>query len=167
MIIKPVTAQTIAASLAVTQTAFADVAAANRVTRLRQSAQYRPDYDIVVVDDQERVVGHAMLMASMLADQRIWVLASLSVLPELQGNGLGGAMIGYLEAQVADNGGRAIAVMGDADYYQTFGFVAASQFDIQAPADVREDFLIKPMMADALAHLHGVVQFDSAFSAHE
>lgn len=174
MKITPVTPTTAAASLPMITAAFltaahSDGTEAALVTRLRQSPTYRADRDIVAVTDDGQVVGHAMLSTAQVVNDagQAWpvqVLAPLSVAPDFQGQGLGSALLNYLIVQAGEDQVRAISILGDPGYYGRFGFGPASEFAITAPMpDVAPFFLIRPLRANGLAGVHGVLQYDAAF----
>ncbi|KRL11323.1 GNAT family N-acetyltransferase [Schleiferilactobacillus perolens] len=177
MQITPVTPDTAQKSLAVITAAFAQAAhsdgnEAQLVQKLRAGETYRPEYDVVAVNDDQAVVGHAMLSKAQVVAESgqawpVWVLAPVSVLPADQNKGLGTALIMYLEAMAFGDGLRAIAVLGDPGYYGRFGFIPASQYKITAPFTVAdENFMIKPLMEGALTDVHGRLHYDPAFGIH-
>lgn len=174
MKITPVTPATAAASLPMITAAFltaphSDGTEAALVSRLRQSPTYHADFDVVAVTDDGAVVGHAMLSAAQVVSDHghawpVLVLAPLSVAPAYQGQGLGSALLNYLVVQAGEEQVRAISILGDPGYYGRFGFGPASDFHITAPmADVDRFFLIRPLRANGLAGVHGVLHYDPAF----
>ncbi|WP_407893788.1 GNAT family N-acetyltransferase [Lacticaseibacillus sp. N501-2] len=134
------------------------------IKRLRQSADYRPQYDAIALNDAGQVIGHAMLSLAHVGQTPIFVLAPLAVLPAYRNQGVGGALITYLEVTAGEDMRRAISILGDPKYYGRFGYTPAADFDITPPAGIpAEYFLIKPLFDGALAHVTGELQYAAEF----
>lgn len=168
MQITPITTPYLKASQQVVAQAFAQAPHASGdeaqlVARLRQSPHYNADYDVIALMDKQ-VVGAAMLSRALVGTTPIWVLGPLAVLPDYQGQGIGGALISYLEVQAGEDERRAISILGDPDYYQRFGYQPAQDFGITAPMEVEAKyFLIKELFPQALHGIAGQLQYDPAF----
>ncbi|WP_125702333.1 GNAT family N-acetyltransferase [Lacticaseibacillus daqingensis] len=173
MRITPITPQQWAASLTLITAAFAtaphaDGNEAALVAKLRQSPTYHPAYDAVAFSDQGVLVGHALLSEAAIVGPHgrwpVFVLAPLAVAPDWQRQGVGGALITYLEAQAGEDARRAISILGDPAYYGRFGYRPAIDFGVQAPFDVpEENFMLRELIPDGLSGVSGVLQYDAAF----
>lgn len=173
MKIKPLTPADFAASLTLITTAFAtaphtDGNEANLVAALRQSANYQADYDVGAFTDDGTLIGHALLSkATVQTATQAWpifVLAPLAVLPAYQNQGVGGALITYLEMQAGEDARRAISILGDPAYYGRFGYQPAANFNVQAPFEVESKyFLLRPIVAGGLTGVSGTLHYDPAF----
>jgi putative acetyltransferase len=75
----------------------------------------------LVADDAGQIVGHAML-SKMDAPFPALALAPVAVIPARQRRGVGTALINRAVYEARDKGWAAIFVLGDANYYQRFGF---------------------------------------------
>lgn len=64
----------------------------NLVGRLRQSAGYVPELELIAEQD-EIIVGHIMLTKIRIGNTEQLILAPLAVAPDRQGRGIGGALI--------------------------------------------------------------------------
>ena len=106
---------------------------------------------------------------AVIATVRLWhveangrpalLLGPLAVAPELHGEGLGGTMMREAIARAADHGHSAILLVGDAPYYQRFGFSAEPMADLAMPGPVeRERFLGLELRDGALAGASGVLK---------
>ena len=87
----------------------------------------REDGDLtlsLVAEDTEQIVGHIAFSPVTIADgSRGWYgIGPVSVLPDLQGKGIGGALIrrGVEDMRLRDAQG--IVLLGDPGYYARFGF---------------------------------------------
>lgn len=172
--ISPITDTQKPASLALITAAFltaahADGNEAALVAALRQSPTYHPDYDVVATAEDGTLLGHALLsQAQVVADtgtpRPVFVLAPLAVAPAHQSEGVGAALISYLQMQAGEDERRAISVLGDPAYYGRFGFGPAADYGITAPFDVpTANFMIKEICQGGLANVHGELHYDPAF----
>lgn len=105
---------------------------------------------------------------ALVATVRLWhveaggkpalLLGPLAVAPELQGEGLGKAMMREAIRRAAAHGHGAILLVGDAPYYQRFGFTAAPMADLAMPGPVeRERFLGLELRQGALQGAAGML----------
>lgn len=105
---------------------------------------------------------------AVVATVRLWhvaaagvpalLLGPLAVAPELQGEGLGKAMMREALWRAACRGHGAVLLVGDAAYYQRFGFSGDVADDLAMPGPVeRERFLGLELREGALAGARGVL----------
>ncbi|CAN7539024.1 N-acetyltransferase [Bosea sp. LjRoot90] len=110
---------------------------------------------------------------SVVATVRLWhveangrpalLLGPLAVSPELQGEGLGKTMMREAIWRAACRGHGAILLVGDAPYYERFGFSAAPMADLAMPGPVeRERFLGLELREGALQDVSGVLKATGA-----
>lgn len=104
----------------------------------------------------------------LVATARLWhveangrpalLLGPLAVAPELQGEGLGKAMMREAIWRAACRGHGAIILVGDASYYARFGFTAELTQGLAMPGPVeRERFLALELRDGALGGAKGVL----------
>ncbi|KQQ30707.1 GCN5 family acetyltransferase [Methylobacterium sp. Leaf123] len=92
------------------------------------------------------------------------LLGPLAVDPEIQGAGLGGALMRAALAQAAAFGHGAVLLVGDAPYYARFGFEPEKAAGLYMPGPFeRERFLGLELAAGALAGAEGVLRATGAF----
>ena len=128
--------------------AFESVVEADLVEALRASAAWVPGLSVVAVADG-RVVGHALLSRITLAttdgDRPALALGPVAVLPAVQRQGYGSAMIRDALARRDDH---LIVVLGDPAYYRRFGFSPGAEFGITgAYMSFREAWQVLPPVA--------------------
>lgn len=110
---------------------------------------------------------------ALIATLRLWhveadgrpalLLGPLAVSPELQGEGLGKAMMREAIWRAACRGHGAILLVGDAPYYERFGFSPELMADLAMPGPVeRERFLGLELREGALAGARGVLRATGA-----
>jgi predicted N-acetyltransferase YhbS len=86
------------------------------------------------------------------------LLGPLAVAPELQGEGLGRAMMREAIWRAACRGHGAVLLVGDAAYYERFGFSGDLTRDLAMPGPVeRERFLGLELRDGALSGARGVL----------
>jgi putative acetyltransferase len=139
------------------------------VDGIRQSEHYRPDYALVA-ERRGDVIGHVCLNYVLLRgedeqDRRVLELAPLSVKPGPLGQDIGTALTQRALALADAAGEPLILVLGDARYYERFGFAPASASGITAPAPVpAATFLIRRLSGSSAQH-RGLVAFPPGFEA--
>ena len=104
--------------------------------KLRMAASFVGELDLVALQG-ERIVGNIMFTQAKVVEEsghmhEILTFGPVSVWPELQKQGIGGALIRHAMAKAAEMGFAGIAIFGSPDYYRRFGFVASKQFGISA-----------------------------------
>jgi predicted N-acetyltransferase YhbS len=86
------------------------------------------------------------------------LLGPLAVAPEVQGRGIGSALVRYAIHEAALSGHEAIVLVGDAPYYRRFGFSAAKVKGLRLPGPVlRSRFQGLELVKGALAGASGLV----------
>ena len=101
---------------------------------LRQAECFLPKLDFVAELDGS-VVGNIMYTKARIVgddavEYPVLSFGPISVLPEVQGRGIGGRLIRHTLALAKEMGHTAVLIYGDPDYYCRFGFVPAEQYNI-------------------------------------
>ena len=156
----------------VVQVAFQNVAHTthdeqNLVVRLRDSTAFVPELSLVAVVD-DKIVGHIMFTKIVIKAERkthtALMLAPVSVLPAMQGKGIGEKLIleGHKIAQAL--GFTSVILVGHPGYYPRFGYIRASNFGITLPIEVPDEaFMAYQLIDNALSKVKGVVEFPKEF----
>ena len=107
---------------------------------MRGSDGFIPELDLVAVRDGEVlgniVCGRSIIETDAGGTVEVLTLGPVSVLPEFQGHGIGGALIDGVKRLASDLGFDAILLYGDPNYYRRFGFVPAETLDIRTANDM-------------------------------
>jgi putative acetyltransferase len=91
----------------------------------------------LVVEREGRVVGHVAMSRTTLDDRPadLVALGPLGVLPEVQGQGIGSALVHATLAAADALGHPAVVLLGHPTYYPRFGFGPAVDHGITPPQD--------------------------------
>jgi predicted N-acetyltransferase YhbS len=110
-------------------------------------------------EDDGRIVGTVRLWNVSAGDGRpALLLGPLAVDPDSQSAGIGSALMREAIARAAAFGHSAILLVGDAPYYQRFGFGAEMTKRLKMPGPVlRKRFLALELVPGALAGAEGSV----------
>lgn len=113
---------------AVTEAAFRDAAHTDHtehfiVAALRAAGALSVS---LVAQQDGRIVGHVAVSTVAVSDgARGWYgLGPISVLPAMQGRGIGERLMRSALTELKDNGAAGCVLLGDPAYYQRFGFKA-------------------------------------------
>lgn len=101
---------------------------------LRESPVFLPELDFVAVAEGE-IVGNIMFSRAFVERHdggihRVLNFGPLSVLPEHQNKGIGGALLRHSLKKAARLGHGSVIIFGHPDYYPRFGFREAREFGI-------------------------------------
>jgi putative acetyltransferase len=146
---------------AVVGRAFGQVGEAELVERLAA------DGDIVlelVAEREDRIVGHILFSRLMVHDDDAFLaavaLAPLAVDPDVQGQGIGRALVEAAHERLRAMGETLSVVVGDPDYYGRFGYSHARSRDFES--DYQSEFL--QAHAFGAAPTTGTLVYAAAFS---
>ena len=131
--------------------------------RLREGR--RPAQGLALVIEMDgRVVGTVRLWhVSAGKNRAALMLGPIAIDPALQGLGLGARLMREALGRAATLGHRAVLLVGDAAYYERFGFAPEPTASLWMPGPYeRERFLALELTAGALAGARGLVSATGA-----
>lgn len=134
----------------------------NLVVRLRQSSAFIPELSLVA-EDNGQIVGYILLTKIQISGHTELALAPLAVLPNRQGQGIGGQLITTAHTIAKQLGYHYSVVLGEPEYYQRFGYIPADNFGITAPFELPTDYYLAYALQDNPKLVQGVVEYDKAF----
>lgn len=113
-------------------------------------------------------MGHILLTEIKIktSDDEITslALATVSVLPEFQGKGIGGKLITETHQRAKDLGYQSIILLGHENYYPRFGYKLAEEFGISLPFDVpKENCMAIELQPNSLKNINGEVVYPKEF----
>lgn len=139
---------------------------------LRKCPAFIPELDFVA--EQERtIVGHIVYSSSTIIDEEnikheVITFGPVSVLPSLQRQGIGSALIKHSLDKAKQMGYPAVCIYGDPRYYSKFGFRCAEKFDIKTAAGkFAVALLVLELQAQALQNVKGRFYEDPAFDVNQ
>ena len=106
------------------------------VQRLRKSDAFIPELSLIA-ENENKIVGHILLTKLKIKNGQkkfdSLALAPVSVLPEYQGNGIGGMLIKEAHKKAKELGYQSVILLGHEKYYPKFGYKQADKFGIELP----------------------------------
>ena len=137
------------------------------VKRLRKSEAFIPELSLVA-ELEGQIVGHILFTRIHIkSEEKEWeslALAPVSVLPEYQGNGIGGRLIQAGHEAAKKAGFSSAVLLGHAEYYPRFGYRPCQEFGIELPFDVPpENCMAIEFFPNALKEVHGMVKYPKEF----
>ena len=138
------------------------------VGRLRKSDAFIPELSLVAEVDERKIVGHILLtkVAIVSGNESVISLAvaPLSVLPEFQKQGIGGELLREAHKRASQLGYSSAVLLGHKDYYPRFGYKIDSDFNIEFPFDVPEEYCMAiELFPGALDGVQGIVHYSDPF----
>jgi predicted N-acetyltransferase YhbS len=138
------------------------------VEKLRKNKKFIKELSLVACMGNE-IVGHILFFPITIKtnDSEIisLALAPMSVIPELQGLGIGSELIKKGLEKAKKSGFNSVIVLGHDTYYPRFGFKPASEFNIKAPFDApNNSFMALELVTNALYNLSGTVEYPNEFN---
>ncbi len=138
------------------------------VERLRQSATFVPELSLVA-EVGPTIVGHILLTRIFIkSSQRTYnslALAPVSVLPEYQGKGIGGALIQAAHSKARELDFQSIVLLGHENYYPRFGYRQAHTFGIVLPFEApKENCMAIALTENGLEGVSGTVVYPKEFT---
>jgi putative acetyltransferase len=146
--------------------AFDTSAEANLVDILRRSGV---PLISLVAEENGQLIGHILFSPITLQGQTdapaIAGLGPMAVLPDWQGQGVGGHLVTAGLKYCSEAGYDAVVVLGHPEYYPRFGFVPASRFNIKSEYEVPDEvFMLKELKPATLTGIEGIIQYHEAFN---
>ncbi|MGE5417527.1 MAG: GNAT family N-acetyltransferase [Acidobacteriota bacterium] len=148
----------------VNKTAFNSDYEPKLVDRLRKSSWVTPQLSIVAEKEGE-VIGHSLfseveIVAEDGYDTIILSLGPVAVLPEYQGQGIGGKLIRAGIIKARELGYKAVVLVGHPSYYLRFGFVPAYPEGIETSLEVPDEaFMVLELQPGALGRIKGMIHY--------
>ncbi len=137
------------------------------VERMRTSSAFIPELSLVA-ELGSKIVGHILLTKTFITNSarsfHSLALTQVSVLPEYQKRGIGGALILHAHTKAKELGYESIVLLGHEQYYPKFGYQQAHTFGIVLPFDApRENCMAFPLTENGLKGVSGTVVYPQEF----
>ena len=151
----------------VNREAFGGETEARLVEALRASPAFIPELSLVAVRGPE-IVGHILFTHVRVTEsdvsQSALALAPMAVLPALQNQGIGSALVRRGLEVARRLGHHVVIVLGHPRYYPRFGFQPAGPLGIRSRFDAPpEAFMVLGLQPGALEGVRGLVEYPPEF----
>lgn len=124
---------------------------------------------LVAVSDDGELVGSAIYSPIKLdgaPDRMFMALGPISVAPDVQRSGIGGALIAAGNDACRKLGAAGVLLLGSPDYYPRFGFRPASVFGVESDyPGVGDAFMAIELTPGGLSDAQGGAHYHPAFPA--
>ena len=166
IIIRPETTADHEAIRHVNRLAFSQDEEARLVDALREGGFVRVS---LVAEKEGQVVGHILFsdLPIITGDGTVaaLALAPMAVLPELQRQGIGSALVQSGLATCRLQSHRIVVVLGHAHFYPRFGFSPKLAAHLESPFSGSDSFMALELVPGALDGVVGRVQYPPPFGA--
>ena len=129
---------------------------------LRDDEGWLPDLSLVALMDG-RIVGQVVCTRAFVDDAPALALGPVSVHPELQGQGVGTALVRDVLARDKTAGETLVALVGEPAYYGRFEFVPARELGLVSPDAGYGDYFQARSLGDG-EHPRGRFHFAAPFA---
>lgn len=136
------------------------------VKEIRNKKFYIPELELIMIDENDEVIGYAMFSAIHLEGKYsdvLLMLTPVAVKTELQRQHISKELIEYGFEKAIKMGYKAVIVEGNPQNYRSrgfktsadFGIVAGKSIDLPAP----ECLMVKELLPNALNEISGIVEY--------
>jgi putative acetyltransferase len=150
----------------VNRLAFGQDEEARLVDALRDGGYVRVS---LVAEQAGQIVGHILFSDLPIITRAGTVpalaLAPMAVLPELQNQGIGSALVQQGLETCRQQGHRVVVVLGHAHFYPRFGFSPKLAANLDSPFSGSDSFMALELVPGALDGVVGRVQYPPPFGA--
>ncbi len=136
------------------------------IEEIRSKRFYVPELDLVMVDENDEIIGYAMFSRFHLEgkyEDRLLILTPVAVKTSLQRQHISKELIEYGFARAIELGYKAVIVEGNPMNYRNRGFVTSAPYGITAHESVGlpavECLMVKELVPGGLEGIHGQVSY--------
>jgi putative acetyltransferase len=163
--VRRVDAADLEAALAVHRAAFGRDEEADMAAAIVESRRFPPELSLAAVVD-DRIAGHVISSWVGLegSTRQLLQLGPIGVLPELQGQGIGSALVRASLVATRALVEPLLLLEGNPAYYDRFGFVRADELGLLPPPEALYDWAFLVAVLDEAAELpRGRVVYPATF----
>lgn len=138
----------------------------NLIREIRSLPSYIPELEIIMVNDEDEVIGYAMFSGFHIGGKygdELLLLDPVAVKTELQRQHISKEIIEYGFEKAKDMGYSAVIVEGGPFNYRSRGFQTSADYGISAGESLNlptaECLMVKELREGALSHIKGVVEY--------
>lgn len=126
--------------------------------RIRENLQPIPELSFVARSEEELLASIQYWPVLIGGTTEALLLGPIVVSPNLQGKGIGVALIRDSLTKAGELGHNIVILVGDPEYYERFGFSSAFEAGLSLPGPVEDHrFLVAELSDNALDDVSGMV----------
>lgn len=136
------------------------------VEEIRSKKYYIPELELIMVNEDDEVIGYAMFSRFHIEgryENELLILTPVAVKTELQRQHISKDLLEYGFEKAKDLGFKAILVEGDPQNYNSRGFQSSYKFGIEAGPNIKlphpDCLMIKELEEGTLDKMSGVVDY--------
>ena len=136
------------------------------VEEIRAKKYYVPELELIMVDEQDAVIGYSMFSRFHLEGKysdELLLLSPVAVKTELQRQHISKELIEYGLKRARELGYKAVLVEGNPQNYRARGFQTAADYGIYASEKIRlpriECLMVQELVPGGLKSIHGVLDY--------
>lgn len=144
------------------------------VEEIRSKKYYLPELELIMVDDEDVVIGYAMFSRFHIEgkyEDELLILTPVAVKTELQRQHISKELLEYGFEKAKGMGFKAILVEGNPRNYNPRGFKTSYDYGIKAGPNIklphRDCLMIKELVEGALDNMSGLVDYSFYEALHE
>ena len=180
-IIKPMEGKYLQASLELVEDVFAKwdspeegKTVRSLVEEIRAKKYYLPELELIMVDENDQILGYAMFSGFHIEgryEDELLILTPVAVKTEYQRQHISKELIEYGLEKAGKLGYKAVLVEGNPRNYNPRGFVTSADYGIVAGPGIHlphvSCLMIRELVDGALKHIHGTVDYSFYDALHE
>ena len=136
------------------------------VEEIRSKKYYVPELELIMVNEEDLVIGYAMFSRFHIEgkyENELLLLSPVAVKTELQRQHISKELLEYGFERAKDMGFKAILVEGNPKNYNPRGFKASYKYDIKAGPNIKlphiDCLMVKELDEGALDNMSGMVDY--------
>ena len=180
-IIKPMEEKYLLSSLKLVEDVFTEYDSSEEgktvrglVEEIRAKKYYIPELELLMVNENDEVIGYAMFSRFHIEgkyENELLILTPVAVKTELQRQHISKELLEYGFIKAKDLGYKAVLVEGDPRNYNPRGFQPSYKFGIEAGPNIKlphpDCLMVKELEDGALDKMSGLVDYSFYTSLHE
>lgn len=144
------------------------------VEEIRSKKYYLPELELIMVNEQDEVIGYAMFSRFHIEgkyEDELLILTPVAVKTELQRQHISKELLEYGFARAEEMGFTAILVEGNPRNYNPRGFEPSYRYGIEAGPNIKlphpDCLMVKELKKGALENMKGLVDYSFYDALHE
>lgn len=144
------------------------------VEEIRRKKYYLPELELIMVNENDEVIGYAMFSRFHIEgkyEDELLILTPVAVKTELQRQHISKELLEYGFARAEEMGFTAILVEGNPRNYNPRGFEPSYRYGIEAGPSIKlphpDCLMVKELKKGALEKMNGLVDYSFYDALHE